>query len=146
MKKNVNLLIISMPFLILSIVSAMFFRGTFSSDFTLFMGFGLMPVSLIMGIGFLAAWIFELFKKGRKAPVVEIVFFCSLIATAVISVTGILDLLYSSESFFPGLFGLILLIFALPIPAVITIITLILIIIKKCESKTKTKEKEDKNV
>ncbi len=143
MKKNVNLLI-SIPFFILCIISAMFFTETFSSDFTLFMGFGLMPISLIMGVSFLGAWIFGFFKKAKKAPLVEMIFFCSLLASAVISAVGLWDLFYSSESFFPGLFGLILLIFALPLPALATIITLILIIIKKCENKTN--EKEDKNV
>lgn len=143
MKRHKNLIsgIIS---LILSGIFATSFFGVFASDFSLFMGFSAFPLFLTLGIGFLITWIFELFKKGEKAPVLWIIFSTCLIATVVIAVMGFYDLAFSDEAFFPGLFGLILFIFALPPLALATVIDLALIIIKKC--KREINEKEDKNV
>ncbi len=143
MKKH-KCLFLALGFLIISGIATLFFTETFSSDFTLFMGFGFLPVSAVLSIGFFISWIFDIFRKNGKTPVLMIVFLSALLGAAITAGIATWDILYSSDSFFPGLFGMILFIFALPPLAVAVIIPLAIMIAKKC--KIKIKEKEDKNV
>ncbi|MBR6720150.1 MAG: hypothetical protein IKL74_04505 [Clostridia bacterium] len=129
--KRHRYLFLAIGFLILSGISALFFTETFSSDFTLFMGFGLLPVSLALTIGFLAAWLFEIFKKSGKKPGLMVSFILVTASALIIAGIATWDVLFSNESFFPGLFGLILFIFALPPLAVAAITLLVIMIVKK---------------
>ncbi len=141
MKKHKNLFL-SLVFLAITIFSSLTFLGIFSSDMDLFLGFSLFPLAITLTLGFFIPWILERF--GKRPNTSFWVFIITLIATAIITFSGFYDLAFSKESFFPGLFGIILFIFSLP-PVAVTMIAS-LIITAMGQSKRRMKEFEDKNV